>query len=93
LKDDKQWLSDTPVTFCLLFVLFLIARVESISKVNRDCFQDCAQQNIWGNRKIKLLDTTFWQQLSQDPDRYRDGFRKKNNLLEYDFVVMPMFDM
>jgi hypothetical protein len=49
-------------------------------------------RNIWGNRKIKLLDTTFWQTLTDDPARYRDGFRDKNNLLECDFAVIPMFD-
>jgi hypothetical protein len=61
------------------------------SDQSRDCFQDCVQRNVWGNRRIKLLDTTFWEQLAKDPDRYRDGFRKKNNLLECDFAVMPMF--
>jgi hypothetical protein len=60
---------------------------------NSDAFQEYAGRDIWGNRKIKLFDTTFWEKLSKDPDRYRDGFMKKNNLLECDFAVIPMFKL
>jgi hypothetical protein len=61
------------------------------SNDHRDCFQDCARRNIWGGRKIILMDTTFWDKLTTHPDRYRDGFKEKNNLLDCDFAVIPMF--
>ena len=49
--------------------------------------------SIRKKNRNKLMDTTFWEKLSQDPGRYRDGFMKKNNLLECDFAVMPMFKL
>ena len=93
LKNDNKWLSDTHVTLGLLFVFFFSPLVPHISKHISDCFRDCTRRKIWGNKKIKLLDTMFWQQLSKDPDLYKDGYRRKNNLLECDFAVMPMFDV
>jgi hypothetical protein len=59
----------------------------------RDCYRDCASRNLWGNLRIKLFDTTFWQKMSQEPDRYRDGWMTKNNLLECDFAVLPIFEL
>lgn len=43
--------------------------------------------------KIQLLDTTFWPQLSEDPERFGERYRTRVNLLEYDFVVMPIFEV
>ena len=51
----------------------------------------CPVENIWGNVKIKLLDTIFWTKLSATPDGYNEKYRKKTNLIDYDFVIMPMF--
>ena len=76
-----------PSAFSLLISLLLYLYLNE----NRDCFRDCGEKNIWANLKIQLLDTIFWTQLSKDPDRYTERFRTKTNLLEYDFVVMPMF--
>jgi hypothetical protein len=60
------------------------------SNLCRDCFLDRLQSNIWGNRIIKLMDTTFWQQLTSDPGKYKEGFKKKNNLMACDFAVIPI---
>jgi hypothetical protein len=89
LKDDKKWLSDSHVTLILQFVLFSLSLTPS--KSNRDWFLVCAQRNTWGNLKIYLTDTFFWTHLSSDPESYGDRYRKRTGLLEYDFVVMPMF--
>jgi hypothetical protein len=37
------------------------------------------------------LDTSVWQTLTKDSNRYRDGFKKKNDILDCDFAVIPMF--
>jgi hypothetical protein len=60
--------------------------------IHRDSFHDCAHRNIWGNMKIQLLDTTFWPHLTEDPERFGERYRTRVNLLEYDFVVMPIFE-
>ena len=81
-------------SFGLLFVFFFFSPlVPHISKHISDCFCDCTRRKIWGNKKIKLLDTMFWQQLFKDPDLCKKGYQRKNNLLECDFAVMPMFDV
>jgi len=64
---------------------------ETLSEKRRDCYEDCKRRNIWGSLKILLLDTTFFSKLSKKPEDYNARFRAKVNLLEYDFVVMPMF--
>ena len=64
-----------------------------LSDLSRHWFRHFASQNIWGELKILLLDTTFWSQLSSDPDRYGEKFRQKLNLLDNDFVIMPMFEL
>lgn len=89
LKNSNKWLSDSHVTLVLLFVPFSV--VVSLSKWNSDWFRNCFSKNVWGNLKIHLLDTTFWTQLSVEPERYGERFRTKLGLLEYDYVVMPMF--
>jgi hypothetical protein len=63
------------------------------SKGSSDCFQDGVRRNVWGAMKIKLLDTSFWGILSDSPEKYGDRFQKKLNLLDYNFVVMPMFKL
>lgn len=94
LKSDEKWLSDTHVTLCLLCVLFFLSFLGLYpSDRNRDSFRDCLKRNVWGDRKIILLDTTFWEMLTNDPDKYSDGFMKKNNLIEHDYAVMPMFKL
>lgn len=60
---------------------------------HRDFFRYSDQKITWGNLKIQLLDTTFWAQLSQHPDKFVQGFQSRVNLLKYDFVVMPMFEV
>jgi hypothetical protein len=42
--------------------------------------------------KIQLLDTSFWSRLSEDPEKYGDRFRQNVNILQSDYVVMPMFE-
>lgn len=59
---------------------------------HRDYFRLYSGRNIWGNLKIKLLDTLIWPQLRDDPDRYDEQYRKKQKLVEYDFLVIPMFE-
>jgi hypothetical protein len=90
LKDDRKWLSDSHVTLILLLVSFSFGI--SLSEGNRDWFQDCSRQNIWGNLKIQLLDTFFWAHVSQDPERYGERLMSNLSLLEYDFLLMPMFN-
>ena len=58
---------------------------------NSDSFRECSQHNIWGNLKIKLLDTSFWPMLASKPEQYRGRFLTKNSLLDCDFAVIPMF--
>jgi hypothetical protein len=91
VKDTDKWLSDTHVAFSLMFGPFFFCSVSTLIK-HRDSFRDCAQRNIWGNLKIQMLDTPFWSQLTEDPDRFGERFRTRVNLLEHDFVVMPMFE-
>jgi len=93
LKSNGEWLTDSHITFSLLFVhrLFPHQSLKTFSCVFRDCYQNLVKKNIWGDLKIKLLDTIFWTKLSDDPNRYNEKFRGKMNLLEYDYVVMPMF--
>lgn len=38
------------------------------------------------------MDTLLWSKLCADPDRYKDGYRDKNNFLECDFNVIPMHE-
>ena len=40
---------------------------------------------------MKLLDTIVWTKMSDDPDAYNERIRSRINLVEYDFVVMLMF--
>jgi hypothetical protein len=61
------------------------------SNLSRDGFKECSGRNIW-TQKIQLLDTTFWQQLTLDPTKYKDGFKRKNNLMAFDFSVIPMYN-
>jgi len=89
LKEDDKWLSDSHVTLGLQWVLLVF--VYPPSKGSSDCFQDCVSRNVWGAMKIKLLDTSFWGILPDSPEKYGDRFQKKLNLLDYNFVVMPMF--
>jgi hypothetical protein len=58
---------------------------------NSHSFRDCAGRNIWGNMKIKLMDTMFWQQMTEDLEKYHERYRMKQNLVEYDLVVLPMY--
>jgi hypothetical protein len=90
VKDTDKWLSDTHVAFTLMLGPFNFHSVSILIK-HRDSIRDCTQRNIWGNLKIKLLDTPFWSQLSEDPDRFGERWRTRVNLLEHDFVVMPIF--
>jgi hypothetical protein len=90
MKNTNKWLSDAHVTFCLMFVLYFWS--VSILMKHRDSFRDCAQRNIWGNLKIQLLDTAFWAQLSEDAEMFVERYRARVNLLEYDFVLMPIFE-
>jgi hypothetical protein len=60
------------------------------SNLCSDCFLDCSRRNIWGDRIIKLLDTMFWEQLTSKPDKYKENFKKKNDLIACDFAVIPM---
>jgi hypothetical protein len=70
-----------------LFVLHF-----SPSDITSDCFLDCQRRNIWGNLKITLLDSAVWSKLSKDPGSFGKRFRSKIKMLEYDFVIMPMFE-
>ena len=90
MKETDKWLSDSHVNFILMFVLFFCS--VSISMIHRDSFHDCTRRNIWGNMKIQLLDTTFWPHLTEDIERFVERYRTRVNLLEYDFVVMPIFE-
>jgi hypothetical protein len=69
----------------VFFFVFLL------SKSGSDCFEDCLSRNVWGVMKIKLLDTSFWGLLSKTPENFGAKYQKKLNLLDYDFLVMPMF--
>jgi hypothetical protein len=62
------------------------------SEFHRHHFDKFSRQNIWGNCKIRLLDTLFWPIMREDPQRYNERFRAKVDLATYDFVVMPMFE-
>jgi hypothetical protein len=73
------------------FNSFLLRSDSRFLSIGRDFYQNAASENIWGNVKIKLLDTIFWTKLSATPDGYNEKYRKKTNLIDYDFVVMPMF--
>jgi hypothetical protein len=77
------------LSFFGMFPSFLFC---PLSKFNSHWFQDCAQQNLWGNLKIHLFDTRFWSLLSKEPEKFIERFRTKVNLLEYDFAIMPMFE-
>ena len=92
LKDERKWLSDTHVNFFLLFVFFLFVS-SPLYEWNSHWYQDCQEQNIWGNVKICLLDTIFWPKFSTEPENFRERSRRKINLLEYHFAVMPMFEV
>ena len=72
-------------------VIFFITIVPS--NCNRDCFRDCDSRGVWGNLKIKLLDTMVWQKLREKPEYFHERYQAKANLLESDFVLMPMFDV
>jgi hypothetical protein len=91
LKNDDKWLSDSHITFALQYVP-LIRYFFPLLKRNRDCYNDCLGRGIWGDLKIQLLDTIFWAQLKGDPDKFVDRFRTKVDLLNQDFIVMPMFE-
>jgi len=93
LKNNDKWLTDTHVTFSLLFVPIFFCRLYLINFLifARDSYQKYSLQNIWGNHQITVLDTIFWSKMSADPDAYHDRYRAKVNLVGYDFVVMPMF--
>lgn len=93
LKDNSKWLTDSHVTFCLLFVFISFCSVNLNGPVHgtRDSYQQHSKQNDWGNLKITLLDTSFWPKMSVEPDAYRERYRAKVDLVGYDFVVMPMF--
>jgi len=65
--------------------------LKKLIHVNRDSYLENSSKNIWGNLKIKLLDTAFWSQLANNPDAYHDRYRAGLNLLGYDLAVMPMF--
>ena len=90
LKNDEKWLSDSHVTLGVrlvsLFILFYLH-----VKCNRDSFLQCASRNIWGNLRIKLFDTSLWNMLSNNPGRYHGRFLEKNNFLDCDFAIIPMF--
>ena len=91
LKDTDQWLSDTHLAFSLMCVSFLLC-LASILRQHRDSFREFGQRNTWGNLKIQLLDTSFWPLVTDYPERFTEGYRARVNLLEHDFVVMPMFE-
>ena len=59
---------------------------------HRDSFRECEKRNLWGNLKIQLLDTPFWPLVTEYPERFTEKYRSRVNLLEHDFVVMPMFE-
>lgn len=88
LNDDRSWLSDSHITLGLRYVPLQL--LVSLSELNRHWFEHYSSQNIWGKLKIVVLDTSFWTLNSKEPERYREGYRKKLNIMEYDFVVMPM---
>jgi hypothetical protein len=52
----------------------------------------CVEKEIWSGNKIRLVDTSFWTSLSKEPTKFNDKYRKRENILEYDFVVMPMHE-
>lgn len=91
LKNNDKWLSDSHVTLALLSV-YLFYQCYNHLKSKRDCFRCCASRNIWGNLKIKLFDTSIWEMLSNEPEKYFDRFMAKNNFMECDFAVIPMFE-
>ena len=72
---------------CFSFVIFMIIHHSE----NSNSFWECSQCSIWGNLKIKLLDTSFWPMLASKPEQYRGRFLTKNSLLDCDFAVIPMF--
>ena len=43
-------------------------------------------KNVWGEAKVKLLDTTFWESLSKIPSKYVEKQCKKLGLLECDYA-------
>ena len=93
LKDKKAWLTDSHVTLALLYVPLSFSAVNLINSFMpiRDSYQKCSNRHNWGNVRIKLVDTRFWEKLSMEPDAYNPKWRSKENLVGYDFVVMPMF--
>lgn len=91
LKNDDSWLSDTHLSFALLFVHFFLNSLD-LTKCHSDGFRDAMRQNLWANLKIQLLDTVFWTKFCNNPDDYTERFQKKANPLECDLLVMPMFE-
>jgi hypothetical protein len=91
IKDTEKWLSDSHVAFSLMLAPVIFWSVSTLMK-HRHSFGDSAQKHLWGNLKIQLLDTPFWSQLREDPDKFTEKYRSNVNLLEHDFVVMPMFE-
>lgn len=57
----------------------------------RDSYRKYGSKNIWGKLQIRVLDTTFWQKLSVDPEQYHSRVRAKIDLVSCDFAVMPIF--
>lgn len=93
LRDDNRWLSDSHVTFALRFVHLLTSKKISQLHLNvhRHFYSDFLKRNVWGEVKVELLDTTFWESLSRNPSKYSEKQRKKQGLVECDFAIMPMF--
>jgi hypothetical protein len=88
LNNDTSWLTDSHVNFALQYVLVYLP--VSLSELSRHWFSSYSSKNIWGNLKIKLLDSTFWALITKEPYKFNKKFRDKYKLLEYDFVVVPM---
>ena len=89
MNDDTRWLSDMHICFALQWVAILFY----ISNMNgfKDCLWDCSKRDLWHGRKIQLLDTLFWPLIVSNLESFRDRYRAKLNLIECEYVVIPMF--
>jgi hypothetical protein len=74
-------------------VSYLNKNFHSLSELSRHWFRHYGSLKIWGNTKILLLDTTFWPQLSSNPEKFTEKWRSKIDMVNYDYVVMPMFEV
>ena len=93
LKNDNKWLLDLHITLVLLWVNFFLNSSITQTKRNSNFFHVCADRKIWGSLEVKLLDNSFWENLSLESEKYSLKYQNRLKLMECDSAVMPMFQL